>query len=205
MAERRRNRGDGDGRAHDRSEQRATLRSWFAEELRDTRNGFRSHMKQWNNERKDVSSKWFSWMYSPLSILVGTVLSIAFLLFSIVVVDIAASLSKYQFLYAVSDFLTGNILLFIGASLFFGLGRYLTYISRESRLLLRPIFISAGLIFAFWMAISVIDLSDILASNVVISTISAFFFARMGDIFVTLLVIGYMLTLLRVFFFYLFW
>lgn len=202
MAERRRNRGD-EGIAHDRSE-RGALKSWFAEELRDTRNGFRSHMKQWRQESRENGSRLFSWIYSPLSILVGTVLSIAFLLLSIAFLDVAARFSRYQFLYSVADFLTGNIPLFIGASLFFGFGRYITYISRESRLLLRPIFVSAGLIFAFWMAISIIDLSEYLASNVVVSAISSFFFAHINDIFVALMVVGYMLTLLRVFVLYLF-
>lgn len=205
MAKKQMNREDGEGNVSERSKRKTKLKSWFAEEIKDTRDGFNNHMRQWDREREERMSKRASWLYSPSSIIIGAILCIVLLLFTIAVLDIAAAFTNYQFLSAVSEFLVNNIVLFVGASLFFGVGRYVTYMSRESRLLLRPIFFSAGLIFAIWMIFSIVDLSVFLSSNLEISVLSTFFFANFGGIFVALLVIGYAITILDVFFLYLFW
>jgi hypothetical protein len=138
--------------------------------------------------------------YAPFLMILGVVLSAIFLIIGIFVINAIAMATNSAFMASLAAFLNNNMALMIGASMFFSLGKYLTRMSRLLSLALSPVFGSAGVVFALWFILSILNLSSALAANSFLSSVSTFFFASVWDIFTFLLVIGYVFSAVRLLF-----
>jgi hypothetical protein len=196
---------------------------WTDEEWKSWGERFGKHMGHWGErfsrrmaqrgaevgeEMGDIGERFGGgWFYRPFNFIgpiISAVFGLIFLALGAWVLGLIGRALSSVFISAISNFLLTNLQWFFVASLFFG---YIHHIARRYRLrwLLSPINMSAGILFAAWVILSILNSSSTLAASGWMSSMTAFFNANLWDIFVALLVLGYVFVFFRMFFFRMMW
>jgi len=194
---------------------------WSEEEWKDWGERFGNRMNRWGErfgkrmsrrgkefgeEVEGVADRFGCYCCRPFNILsvfgvlMGAIFGIIFLAIGAWVLGLIGHVVGSAFILGISNFFMSNLQWFLIASLFFGFVKYFSRMLRI-RWLVWPITMSAGFLFAIWVILSILNQSGTLAATSILTSATSFFYSSLWDIFVALLVFGYVVVFFRMLFF----
>lgn len=174
----------------------------FGDELEDWADRFtermerkgRSWEKRWEHKCERKQRKWRRKWYDTFGVvgpLIESMIGIVILLMCVFFLDAVNNSVGNSFIYALSNFIATYLYVFFGASLFFGYCNYFSRTYPGIRWLIAPVSCAAGIVFALWIAIYILNYAGTYAKSAFLEQVSTFLAQNLWGIFFVVLVLGY--------------
>lgn len=176
----------------------------FGDEMEDWADRFTDHMerrgrrweqrweRRWDKRQRKWRRRWYD-IFGIVGPLVGSIIGIVLLLIGVFILKVVNGYVGSSFISSLSGFLVAYLYVFFGASLFFGYYNYFSRMYPGIRWMITPLTVAAGMVFALWIAIYVL--------NPFLEQVSAFLAQNLWGIFFVVLVMGYVFALMGKIFF----
>lgn len=168
----------------------------FSEEMEGLGRRFDRRFEKRDEYRRRGYRHWWFSTFGFIGPLIGSIVGIVFLLFGVWILNLINTPLGSGFISAVSSFFFYNVSWFFIASVLFGYDYYFRKIYPRSYWVLSPIVGSIRALFVIWILVSLLVIAGEF-TGVIFSSLTAFFYTNIFELFIFFLFIGYVIEIIK--------